>query len=177
MRESLKTGDFIVSSSTLSDFDQAILNSSQEKKKTYTHIGMIERKEKEIYVWHSSPLKGVCLERLDSFILSEEEKDFDIFRLIEKVDFYEILAQLEKRRFSPYNFSFIKSNQAYYCSELLVEVFPKGIFKEKEMRFIGSFWSDYFEKLKMEIPENERGSHPNDLMAQKNIQYIGKLSK
>ncbi|MDR0300266.1 MAG: hypothetical protein LBI13_09380 [Streptococcaceae bacterium] len=181
MTDELLTGDLIAVAGIESDWGAAIMKSSKRQIFTiYDHIGMLENRDGEILVWNANPHDGVIAEPLDIFIKREEvqiEKQFDIFRLNEKIDFSEVLRNMASLQGLAYNFSFVKSNDKYYCSDFLARTFPEPIFPEEAMHFEGDFWKDYYRKQNMDIPEGSLGINPNDMLAQANVDYIGQLKE
>ena len=63
-----------------------------------------------------------------------------------------------------YDNEFILNNNMYYCSELIYEAFEKSnVFELKPMTFIHpntndtlEIWKNYYEKLKIKIPEGKQ---------------------
>ena len=80
----------------------------------------------------------------------------------------------------PYNHSFRENDEGFYCSELITYAFkyPSGedYFQRYPMNFndlttgqILSYWIEYYRKLKVPIPQGELGSHPQQLLRQKEL--------
>lgn len=182
-KKDLKTGDLIGVAGVESDWGEAIMASSKRKIYTiYDHVGMIEKAQNQIFVWNANPHNGVAREKLSDFIQREEKqisKTFSVFRLKEdlKIDFSSVLSKMTRLLGLPYNFSFIQSDQAYYCSDFIARTYPKGIFALEPMKFVGDYWTHYYEKLSLEIPQGLLGINPNDLFAADFIDEMGELGR
>jgi len=83
----------------------------------------------------------------------------------------------------PYNFSYIMSDSAHYCSEFIFLAFVSdSIFKLEPMTFkdpkTGTFptaWVEYYQKMGIEIPEGKPGCNPNGLAASEKREQLGKI--
>ncbi|GAB2025019.1 YiiX/YebB-like N1pC/P60 family cysteine hydrolase [Lactovum odontotermitis] len=177
----LKTGDLIGVANALlpeSEWSAAIAASSRADS-IYDHIGMVEvLPDGQVFVWNANPTDGVIAEPLDVFTVREEarvRKVFDVFRVTAAVNFDEVLEKMRPLAGLPYNFSFVKAEQSYYCSDLIARSFPENVFPAAPMHFEGDFWQGYYDELGIDIPEGQPGTHPNDMLAQANVVYIENL--
>jgi hypothetical protein len=183
MNNLLRTGDLIAASpldETASEWSEAIMASAKRNvHRNYDHVGMLELcPDGRILVWNANPLLGVAAEEISDFIQrehAESEKIFDVFRVTEAVDFEQVIQKMQPLLGLSYNFSYVKSEEAYYCSDLIARTFPEKVFPAQPMRFAGEFWLSYYERLGMAIPERQPGTNPNDMLAQDNIDFIGNL--
>jgi hypothetical protein len=83
----------------------------------------------------------------------------------------------------PYNFSYILSDSAHYCSEFIYRAFaPDSVFALAPMTFkdpqTGEFpeaWVEHYQKLGIEIPEGLPGCNPNGMAASERLERIGIL--
>jgi uncharacterized protein YycO len=81
---------------------------------------------------------------------------------------------------SPYNHSFYPDSDGFYCSELITYAFktkhgsdyfalyPMN-FKDLTTNQILPYWIDYYRELKQRIPQQELGSHPQQLLRQDHL--------
>lgn len=74
----------------------------------------------------------------------------------------------------PYDHAYMLDNGRWYCSELLTEAFPLGLFPYQPMTFkdpgTGAFlpaWEAHYAQLGIPIPEGALGNNPNSLYAAK----------
>jgi hypothetical protein len=83
----------------------------------------------------------------------------------------------------PYNFSFVLSDAAHYCSEFIYLAFAAdSVFKLEPMTFkdpkTGAFpaaWVEYYQKMGIEIPEGKPGCNPNGLAASEKLENRGEI--
>lgn len=85
------------------------------------------------------------------------------------------LAEAHRLVGRPYDIAFGASEDAYYCSELIVDIFREAsggpsLFPEHPMSFsdpdtgaVDPYWSAHFAALGLPVPEGEIGSNPADL--------------
>ncbi|MDR0297227.1 MAG: hypothetical protein LBI11_01015 [Streptococcaceae bacterium] len=180
--ERLKTGDLIGVSGIESDWGAAIVASSKDATHAqYDHVGMLEVTPRGLFVWNANPHLGVAREELSAFVAREEaevSKLFGLYRLKKMIDFDAVLTKMRALLDLPYNFSFIQSENSYYCSDFIARTFPAAIFPLEAMHFEGDFWTLYYEKLGIsEIPEGKIGIHPSDLLASPKLVTLGDLDK
>lgn len=178
--KNLKTGDLIGVAGIESEWGAAIMESSKRHLNSiYDHIGMLEVDENSnVFVWNANPHDGVAKEELQVFIEREEnnaERIFDIFRMTISIDFDQVLIKMKELEGLPYNFSFIQSDEAYYCSDLVARTFPENIFPLEPMNFVGDFWNDYYGNQGIEIPHGKMGINPNDMFVQANVEFVENL--
>ena len=85
-----------------------------------------------------------------------------------------------------YDDEYLYNNGKYYCSELIYDAFlhsyKKPLFDLFPMTFKSpksnqyfEVWADYYEKLKMEIPEGQLGCNPGGISTSDKLNIIGSI--
>jgi hypothetical protein len=183
----LKTGDLLFMNHPSCNMSQAIDLVTQTGNDThYSHIGIAELNGEGIFVYHATPGKGVCCDRLELFLHPDErEAEVTVYRL--KEDFLYIIPHaIDSAKHlvgEDYNHSFRIISPGYYCSELIYRIFvPAGIFGLNPMTFKDSkgkqympHWEDYYDRLGIPIPESQPGCNPNGMAASDKLRMMGKL--
>tara|TARA_B100001540_G_C15778561_1_gene629852 strand:+ start:359 stop:1060 length:702 start_codon:yes stop_codon:yes gene_type:complete len=90
------------------------------------------------------------------------------------------ISFLISKKNKKYDNAFLMNNDAYYCSELIFNAFEKHkIFKIQPMTFLDpknnktlKIWEDYYQDLKIKIPEGEPGLNPGNMSLSKKIDII-----
>lgn len=184
---SLRTGDLLFCSSTSGELSKAIDGATQTANKThYDHVGIVEVSNDTIWVFHAAPKKGVSREGIIQFITAGQEPiSATVYRI--KNDWLKAVpAAIVKARSllgEAYNYTYRISDQGYYCSEYIFEIFKMdSLFSLNPMTFknpnTGELlpgWVDYYRKLGIEVPEGEPGCNPNGLAACGKLKLIGEL--
>lgn len=93
----------------------------------------------------------------------------------------EALVSGEKLLGKPYDDVFAMDNDAYYCSELVYEIFKAAnknqpIFELAPMTYAASgtetimpVWEEYFQKLNARVPQNDPGLNPGGISTSKKL--------
>ena len=180
----LKTGDIIFQSMNC-DLCKAI-NAVTEgfDGKDFSHLGMIYIKNDSTFVIEAAG-KNVKLTPLEVFKTYTTETMY-VGRLKRKyrkyipkaIDFS--LLQMGV----PYDEAYLYDNGSYYCSELIYDAFLSAYekpffeltpmtFKEPNSNDYFQVWIDYYENLKIEIPEGELGCNPGGISTSDKLKIIG----
>lgn len=84
----------------------------------------------------------------------------------------------------PYDDAFLYDNGAYYCSELIYDAFKSAnggkpffqmfpmTFKDPATKEMFPVWVEYYENLKMPIPEGELGCNPGGLSRSDKLELV-----
>lgn len=185
---SLQNGDLLFVGNSTGGLSKAIDEVTQTEKGTnYSHIALIEKSGNNTWVLHAAPENGSERIPLKKFI-ENEKKDgsvIDIYRIKNEFhpDFNSAVEKAKKMLGKPYNFTYVLSDTAYYCSDFVYHSFEKdSIFEMNPMTFKNpgeeSFnpgWIEFYQKLKMEIPEGKPGCNPNGMAASEKLTRIGQL--
>lgn len=172
-----KNGDILFVTSSGNETDRAICDvTTSEQTYRFCHVGIIEVENNKIWVLHSSEEAGterISLNRFKNAMLVNSAKivHYRIKSGID-VDFSNVLQRAKDLLGKPYNFSYILSNDAYYCADFVYRCFDDfKIFNLNPMTFktrrsdkFHPFWIAYYKKLNLQIPEGKSGCNP-DMMA------------
>ena len=144
------------------------------------HVAIVHKQVNKTYALEAIH-KGVTLTPIDSFMARREM--VVAARLCDTLG----VAQSVERALSflgrPYDFNFMPSDSAFYCSELVQKNYRYSngqlVFKPIAMSFhdktgkITDYWKEYYGRQGLTVPEGEPGSNPGDLSRSKAIQILG----
>lgn len=144
------------------------------------HVAIVHKQVNKTYALEAIH-KGVTLTPIDSFMARRET--VVAARLCDTLG----VAQSVERALSflgrPYDFNFMPSDSAFYCSELVQKNYRYSngqlVFKPIAMSFhdktgkITDYWKEYYGRQGLTVPEGEPGSNPGDLSRSKAIQILG----
>lgn len=144
------------------------------------HVAIVHKQVNKTYALEAIH-KGVTLTPIDSFMARREM--VVAARLCDTLG----VAQSVERALSflgrPYDFNFMPSDSAFYCSELVQKNYRYSdgqlVFKPIAMSFhdktgkITDYWKEYYSRQGLTVPEGELGSNPGDLSRSKAIQILG----
>jgi len=176
--EGLKTGDLIFVSGCDTAFSEAIIASQENPVQAYDHIGIIEKRLDGAIIWNANPELGVVAETLIDFRKREERtasRRYEVYRFKGKEAIKPAIDWIKQQEGLPYNWSFLKSEDSFYCADLIGRAFGQGVFPTLKMQFTGEFWDKHYKELGMEIPYGELGFHPAVMAGQENLLYLGAL--
>lgn len=183
----LLSGDLLFRGATSGQLSEAIDKVTQTSGEThFSHVGLVEVSDSGMVVLHASPDGGTCVVSLDEFLHPEGDSVMVIAYRLKKEWQSAIPAALVKAKQmlgKPYNFSYILSDTAHYCSEFVYLAFAAdSVFTLEPMTFkdpeTGNFppaWVEYYQKMGLEIPEGQPGCNPNGLAASGKLERIGKI--
>lgn len=127
--------------------------------------------------------KGVCLTPIDSFI--GKRQMVIVAELKDTVGVGESARRALGYLGRPYDFNFMPSDSAMYCSELVQKSYRDRngelVFKPIPMSFhdatgrITDYWREYYSKQGLAVPEGEPGSNPGDLSRSDKIVIKGRM--
>ncbi|MCT2407663.1 YiiX/YebB-like N1pC/P60 family cysteine hydrolase [Chryseobacterium antibioticum] len=184
----LKNGDLLFVTAKETGLSGAINNVTQKQKEaSFDHIGIVEKEKNHWYVLHAAPKGGSQKQDLTSFLKdqSNDGQKVMIYRL--KSDYQKsvpaALKKAESMLGKPYNFNYILDENSYYCSDYIERAFRDNrIFKLEPMTFIdpktgktNEFWTEFYKKKNLAVPEGEPGCNPNGLAASEKLERVGEL--
>jgi len=147
----------------------------------FSHVGIVAKDGVDNFVVIEAVSDGVKATELRGFL----ERSFDtdnrpkvvVGRL--KPPFRRLIPSAIKNAFAlegkPYDKNFVINNDAYYCSELIYEIFlrannNKPVFTLQPMTFKDpdtgeslAVWQEYFSKSGVPVPEGEAGINPGGI--------------
>lgn len=186
--QNLKNGDLLFVGSSDGDLSQAINAVTQTSKKTnYSHIALVEKSGRDIWVLHAAPENGSERIRLKEFLKTQKKEgsQIDIYRIKneEQTDYGLSIQKAKSMLGKPYNFTYILSDTAYYCSDFVYRSFENdSIFEMNPMTFknpgeteFNPTWVEFYKKQNLEIPEGKPGCNPNGMAASEKLERIGRL--
>lgn len=183
----LQSGDLLFRGATSEQISTAIDKVTQTSGAThFSHVGLVEVNDTGIMVLHAYPEGGTCIVSLKEFLHPKGDSVTVIaYRL--KNEWQKAIPSAIKKAHQmlgkPYNFSYILSDTAHYCSEFIYLAFAAdSVFALEPMTFkdpkTGNFppaWMEYYQKLGIEIPEGKPGCNPNGLAASGKLERLGKI--
>ena len=177
----MQIGDIIFQSQNEeSEFNKAIthsgfLPSSNDIINQISHVGLYIGND---LVIEATQKHGVIKQPLNSFLDSAQ---YNVVATIgDNLVIKNALIRVQDCLGLPYNHSFRSDAKGFYCSQLITYAFKyesgKDYFKLYPMNFknlttdqILPYWINYYLELKQPIPQGELGSHPQQLLRQKEL--------
>jgi len=184
----LMNGDLLFVTAKETGLSGAINNVTQKQKEaSFDHIGIVEKQNNHWYVLHAAPKRGSQKQDLISFLKDQADdgQKVIIYRLRPEYQ-KSIPAALKKAESmigKPYNFNYILDENSYYCSDYIERAFRENhIFRLEPMTFIdpktgktNEFWTEFYKKKNLEVPEGQPGCNPNGLAASEKLERVGEL--
>lgn len=183
----LQSGDLLFREKSSENISEAIDKVTQTSAEThFSHMGLVEVTDTGIGVLHASPEGGTCIVSLSEFLHPQGDSVRVIAYRLKEEGQKAIPAAIQKARSmlgKPYNFSYVLSDTAHYCSEFIYQAFAAdSVFKLEPMTFkdpkTGTFplaWLEYYQKMGIEIPEGNPGCNPNGLAASEKLEKLGEI--
>ncbi len=153
----------------------------------FDHIGLVEISGDSIFVLHASTKLGSNRELLSDFYSknNNNQQQMLIYRLLKEYQhsISEAIIQAKAMLGKPYNFSYILDENAHYCSDFIERAFrADAVFEHIPMNFknptthqIDDFWTEFYKKQQLEVPQDKPGTNPNQLAASEKLQRMGYL--
>ena len=183
----LQTGDLLFREKSSENISEAIDRVTQTTAAThFSHVGLVEVTDTGVVVVHAYPVGGTCMISLNEFLHPKADSVRVIASRLKEEGQKAIPAAIQKAHSmlgKPYNFSYVLSDTAHYCSEFIYLAFAAdSVFKLEPMTFkdpkTGTFpaaWVEYYQKMGIEIPEGKPGCNPNGLAASERLERLGKI--
>jgi len=158
------------------------------KNSNFSHVGLVIKNNDDELCVIEAISKGVSLTPVDTFlnrsINSNNNPKVIVGRLKSKYDKVINIAIEKAMKLigKPYDNIFIIGDSSYYCSELIYEIFSynnEPIFKLYPMTFKNPetnktfiAWQEYYNKLKVDIPEGKPGLNPGSISRSNAINIV-----
>ncbi|MCL2290035.1 MAG: hypothetical protein FWC34_04935 [Bacteroidetes bacterium] len=177
--QTFNSGDLIFVASENSDFEKSIVEVTKTKDKAlnFTHVGIVNVTDSGVFVIEAAPQKGVVYSSLQEFKDENVNGVLYVGTLKSKYKKYtkDALSRACSHLGKEYDYAFDFENDLYYCSELVYDAYvhasgdlhffetPNMTFKKEGTDEVLPYWSEYFEKLNVSIPEGKPGINPTGL--------------
>jgi hypothetical protein len=183
----LKTGDIIFQSMNCGPLCEAINQVTEGYEgHDFSHLGLVYIQNDSIYIIEAAGTK-VQLTPIEKFKSYTNEEMF-VGRLKRKFRKYipEAITFSLEQIGVPYDDAYLYDNGSYYCSELIYDAFlnatKKPFFELQPMTFKApnsneyfEVWQEYYDNLKIKIPEGELGCNPGGISLSNKLKIIGIL--
>ena len=183
----LQTGDLLFRRKTGGKLSEAIDKVTQTAAEThFSHVGLTEVVGDSVFVLHASPNGGTCRVSLQQFLNPPgDSTEVVAYRLKEQwqTAIPAAIKHAHAMLGKPYNFTYILSDTAHYCSEFIYRAFAgDSVFELNPMTFkdpatnqFFDTWIEYYQKLGVDIPEGLPGCNPNGMAASDKLERIGTI--
>lgn len=185
----IQNGDLLLVGNSSGNLSKAIDKVTKTKESTnFSHIALVEKSGNETWVLHAAPKNGSERITLREFLENarQDSSEIVLYRIKKKYkpDFEQAISKAKKLLGKPYNFTYILSDTAYYCSDFIYHSFEKDsifkmnpmTFKDPETKEFHPTWIEFYKKQNLEIPEGQPGCNPNGMAASEKLEKIGKLN-
>lgn len=184
----LITGDLLFVGAQDKNLSAAINRVTQKNEQAqFDHVGIIEVADGIPYLLHATGKKGSVREMLDSVIATHtNDRFYTVYRLDSTYmnTIPEAIEQAKKLLGKPYNWTYVLNDSSYYCSDYIERIFRHiNIFQLEPMTFIDpstgktdEYWSSFYKKQGMIVPEGQLGCNPNGLASNSSLHRIGILA-
>ncbi len=144
------------------------------------HVGIVHLCNDTVYVLEAIH-RGVVLTPINHF-LSRRDSLVIATRLVDTVGVSCSVERALQYIGRPYDFMFMPSDSAFYCSELVqknyLDAHNQPVFQSIPMSFhdktgkVTQYWKDYYARRGMQVPEGEPGSNPGDLSRSPKLRFL-----
>ena len=144
------------------------------------HVGIVHLRRDSVFVLEAIH-QGVVLTPIDSFLVRRDSLVIAT-RLADTTGVASSVQRALQYLCRPYDFLFMPSNDAFYCSELVQKNYLDAdgqlVFKPIPMSFhdktgkVTQFWKDYYARKGLQVPEGCPGSNPGDLSRSPKLRFL-----
>jgi len=178
----LRPGDLL-----FQDLDSGPLCDAIEKVTTghrganFSHVGIVAKNGSDNFVVIEAVSSGVEVTPLHTFLRRSLDADRHPKAVVGRLKepyrhlIRSALKEALALKGTPYDKVFAIDNKAYYCSELIYEIFLRAngnvpvfnlqpmTFKDPDTNEILAAWEDYFSRLGVSVPEGKPGINPGGI--------------
>jgi len=144
------------------------------------HVGIVHLRGDSVFVLEAIH-QGVVLTPMDSFLLRRDSLVL-ASRLVDTIGVSRSVQRALQYLGKPYDFEFMPSDSAFYCSELVQKNYLDDhnqlVFQPIPMSFhdktgkVTQFWKDYYARRGMQVPEGKPGSNPGALSRSRKLRFL-----
>jgi hypothetical protein len=157
--------------------------------KSFSHLGLVYFQNDRAFVIEAIG-KEVQLTPITDFVFRNTDEKGNPKILVTRLDSEYSKLNAKALEFAvsqkgvPYDDAFLYDNGSYYCSELIYdafkfandnkpffELFPMT-FKDPATKEMFPVWVEYYENLKMPIPEDELGCNPGGISRSEKLEVV-----
>lgn len=189
MAQGLKNGDLLFNySEPKGGFGGAIVEATNRKDDLgISHVAIVIKNDTIIQVIEATGKYGVRICPLDTFLNKAEHsadgKPLVLVGRLKETSVVDECVQRAKTYFGrPYDWIFSDTEEAIYCSELVhlsyLDKDGKHIFPQQPMSFHGEdgtilpYWTEYYKKRGLAVPEGAPGTNPAGISKSDKIQLM-----
>ena len=183
-----KDGDLLFQTGKGSEFENAItLSTAKIEDFSFSHVGVLSFENDSVFVLEASSESGVSKIFINDFM--KKSSVTVVGRLKPQYGYVipEAIKNIKLLVGKPYDFVYLKDNDAYYCSELIQVTFKLNdgtsifetipmTFKNKNTGEILEFWTEHYKRHNEKIPEGKPGTNPVQLSKSDKIELVKIIS-
>lgn len=175
------------------DMDSAIASATgDDEGVNYIHVAILEVDENDsLWVIDATIKHGVDRHPFRLFLSDFTLKDgsypeLDVMRLKDNRMADKFVEQAKTYLGRGYDMYFSPDNTDQYCSELVRNAYAPSpgqyIFSEAPMNFKSAdgtfppYWVELFERLGEPIPQDVKGTNPNDMSKEECLEFVGRMT-
>lgn len=183
----VRDGDLLFVTAATTGLSGAINDATAKNGQvSYDHVALVAHDAGIPIVLHADE-KGSRRQTLEAFLGDARAKHRQVFvyrlKQSQRAAIPDAIAKARTMLGKPYNFSYVQSEDSYYCSDFIERAFrAHHVFALQPMNFknprtgrISQYWIDTYRKMGMAVPQDQPGTNPNDMAASPMLDRIGRL--
>lgn len=187
-KTTLRSGDLLFQKMNCGELCDAIHAVTEGYKgNDFSHLGLVVIENDTVFIIEAAG-NAVRKVTLEQFSKNTQSTMF-IGRVKSKYQklIPQVISFAKQQIGIPYDDDYLYDNGKYYCSELIYDAFLKAYgkpffelqpmtFKQPESKAFFPAWVEYYQNIKVEIPEGELGCNPGGISTSDKIKIVGKLN-